>query len=1340
MIHCPNPKSPEFKELATKVPSSKLLIEWNKRYNPDWKEDINSIVSYSEASKILNKSVSSQISPSQEKSIKSQISAVNTRNFKKGIDIVYRYIDLGSIGESQIQRWSLVRLKGRLNADKKAQRLKEKIVDPSQTNTKYKEFKRTINNENQQGTLFQKVELALDQKYNSELGIGFQEFYDTQEVGELTVEEKVKKKVSRLQESIDVNVEYDNTLVDKEENPVRGAVIKKNGKVTVVLNTEYMKEDTVDHEFAHIFIDILGGLSNQRIKAAVNKLRNTKLWDTIKKRYPELSDDNLSIEVLAEAIGKQAIKNDSWWDRFVNWFFDLLGIRLNTTSNVIKDLVTEMYSLKKEPAYMNMPQFQKVDSTELNTKLESINDIYEELIKKLDVKVKVWRNKIDPESEEGIKLMGDITNFKEDIENAITVENKKYIYQILKNINDSYNDIIEQLNNRIDNDELPTYILNSYNAYVSTFSIVEDINDLLEKSPEEFSDFSEDEIIDIKNEIGGALAKDLSFKRKIKEYSLKKLAKKYANKSKRIHRLYELRFEDEFNKNQASKYKDKNERKKAKNEFIRKSLLDNKSKIEQEEFEWFYNQLQTGYDITEFHSILDSGQVNSTIIQVVQKILDKQDYLTAGHYNNDRMKIEELRKKLPTQVNQEKLFSKLIDITDDGTYLVDEFKPEYYEKWHKITAEIDNAIENHGKGSDAHTKAKQKLKNLKPERNPKFQNLTQNEKEVLEGLKSIYREHDKKLFNSGKVEKKLEGMSFYLLPFIEKSKAQRIYENSFLDTVKRTFGDIYQKRNSETDTEMFQAFEEEDGKIKEVYTDEKNEELYRVPLYYRNHIDRTNRSYDIFSITLANSFTSNNFKHKQLVSADLELINQLISNKEYIGKRNMRVLMSKLFKRPVPKKSNNESKMLKSILENRLYGMGEIERLGGKANKIANFINGWASTTMLGLNYFAAIPNLLMGTTMNIGEAIGGNIINTSNLKKAYKNYFNDFPAIARDINSSAPRSKTNMLNNLFEVLDDSSHLSTKYMDEGSFRKHMKKDTIFFFSHGIEHHLQSVVMYAVLDKLNLTDRITIENGSINFKNVKESEMLHAKSLIRKIVADLHGQYDTRMKSEFQREWYGSSALMFRKWLLRGTTRRLRGVSTLFNDNIQPEERYFSEESGEFEEGTYISALKFLKKVILDFKKYKFNVLGNYQKNMDTMSSYQKSNMRKVLFEMGVAFFLYSIYLILANIAEDEDDNEMTYLAAYWFRRTVSELMFWANPTETFRILSNPAASISFLEKGFKLAYEMMPGVGWNTYERRSGNYEKGDLKILKRIDDITPIKSQLFRYENASDALSWLNR
>ena len=208
----------------------------------------------------------------------------------------------------------------------------------------------------------------------------------------------------------------------------------------------------------------------------------------------------------------------------------------------------------------------------------------------------------------------------------------------------------------------------------------------------------------------------------------------------------------------------------------------------------------------------------------------------------------------------------------------------------------------------------------------------------------------------------------------------------------------------------------------------------------------------------------------------------------------------------------------------------------------------------------------------------------------------------------------------------------------------------------------------------LFDTIDAKDGKIDYKIQfthttlsahKPFSMAQLSGYIKSLAADLHGQYDTKMKSEIQRTAFGHIVMSMRKWIVRTTGLRLRGAEYAFKDydDMDMYEKGFIESTNEFKEGYYVSAVRFFGGIAKSIKKDYRNpaIRANWEK----MTPAQKRNIIKTAIDAAVIGILLIASQILRAIADDEPDKKAQtnyYLLAYLTRRFYSELRFYTSPS------------------------------------------------------------------------------
>jgi len=163
---------------------------------------------------------------------------------------------------------------------------------------------------------------------------------ESQRKGDITkVVAAIKKALPKI------NVVEDATKFTGEQFNVAGKV-SADGKF-IYINPNYAGLDTPIHEAGHVLIDAMG-YNNKIIQAAVKQLRNTPLYAETKERYPELSEQELDKEVLAEAIGREGadifgkVEDRSKFKAYLDYIFDWLKQKLGMDKNIAKSVAKQI--------------------------------------------------------------------------------------------------------------------------------------------------------------------------------------------------------------------------------------------------------------------------------------------------------------------------------------------------------------------------------------------------------------------------------------------------------------------------------------------------------------------------------------------------------------------------------------------------------------------------------------------------------------------------------------------------------------------------------------------------------------------------------------------------------------------------------------------------------------------------------------------------------------------------------------------------------------------------------------------------------------------------------------
>lgn len=152
------------------------------------------------------------------------------------------------------------------------------------------------------------------------------------------------------------------------------------GDGTITINPHYAKTDTPIHEIGHILIDSIGGTSNRIVAKAIEQLKGTTLWKETLERYPELSEDMLGKEVLAEAIGREGAgifeeqSAKSKFRQLLDYIFDRIKQVLGLDKNIAKSLAKRVISGGVKPAKGAVTQLKKASQGDIVNSLTGVRE------------------------------------------------------------------------------------------------------------------------------------------------------------------------------------------------------------------------------------------------------------------------------------------------------------------------------------------------------------------------------------------------------------------------------------------------------------------------------------------------------------------------------------------------------------------------------------------------------------------------------------------------------------------------------------------------------------------------------------------------------------------------------------------------------------------------------------------------------------------------------------------------------------------------------------------------------------------------------------------------------
>lgn len=521
-----------------------------------------------------------------------------------------------------------------------------------------------------------------------------------------------------------------------------------------------------------------------------------------------------------------------------------------------------------------------------------------------------------------------------------------------------------------------------------------------------------------------------------------------------------------------------------------------------------------------------------------------------------------------------------------------------------------------------------------------------------------------------------------------------------------------------------------------VHTNYKGEEILTLPLFYTTKLeDRSRVSTDFSRSMLAYLATTENYLQMN------QILDVLMLAKDYM-----------LTQRSVPQHSGSEKKISMKKLGKQVYvttasklgigtGLSDLTQdfyekavfgrlhkdegyLWGtkiKIDKLVNAVTGYTSVTGLAVNALGAQANLLVGKLQMLidsGMGLGGEFFGFKDLVFADTEYFHLLPELLVEVASNNKSSKLGLLMQRFDVLDD---FYEKLQETGFYKSPLAKilgNTNLFFLYGIgEHLLHAQGMLAILHnkRNNVRDKngnevtlleafdvvkdedgngtLIIKDGYTNLDGteITEEQLEKVKGKIAYANRSMHGAFGTFEKGMIHRYAVGRLIMNFRQWMPAHYSRRFRGA-------------YYDPDLGEYREGYYVSAWKFIRDCGKDLVRAKLQIRTRWR----DLTEGQRYNLRRAMAEVMILAMLSGSLALLGDY-KDRKGN--------WAAR---ELIYTLKRLEMETMASTPVAMYGFISNMIKVLNSPMAAL--NTIEKLS--------HLLKLTDIFVTIQNGKYKGEN----------
>ena len=650
----------------------------------------------------------------------------------------------------------------------------------------------------------------------------------------------------------------------------------------------------------------------------------------------------------------------------------------------------------------------------------------------------------------------------------------------------------------------------------------------------------------------------------------------------------------------------------------------------------------------------------------------------------------------------------------------------------------------------------------------RYASMSQKEKSDLRIFKDMIDEADELYGHKNSLISDVFGSKVYRIPGVTKSSMELLTEGKIGGAFIDKATDMFKRKADEfeiadSDTQEEKNAKKKDKEFKKVFADVTNNEKLNVPIPYRTRLGVKEQSLDLHSILLMNLEAAKNYEQKKKIEASIMVVIDVMGERmvpDYDGLSGLAKVhgFSGLKRIQVNKSKDqmpNDQKKAIDMAENRLFGIKEKdagEIFGANVQKVMSTYLGYASNVSLVGNYLNSIINATSGTVSNVIESIGGETYGMRDWVQAKKSYWSDARYIIQDVGSNVQTSKTNLLMNYFNVMGAANSLNNKFGESNKFQALMSFHSLRALDHGGEHMMQGQTMYAVLNSVKalnskgefinekgqvvtnekdaasmdkMIDFIATGNGGIELKinplveattftlrGGQEQMLLDLRGLIKKKTIDLYGVYDENVKAAAQREWWGKLLFFLKKWIEPAGTRRWRGVSSAFKatDDLKDTERFYSEDLKQFQEGYYVTAIRFVAQLVKAGKGFQLELISA---NFNKMSKHEKANVRRLAAEVGMMTLTVLAYAAAGGYDEEPDDE--TLMARYLLSKEISELSYFFNPMEAIKLMSSPTASLGVVNRNLAVISQLTDPT--ETYE---SGINKGRNKFYVKLRKSTP--------------------
>jgi hypothetical protein len=490
-----------------------------------------------------------------------------------------------------------------------------------------------------------------------------------------------------------------------------------------------------------------------------------------------------------------------------------------------------------------------------------------------------------------------------------------------------------------------------------------------------------------------------------------------------------------------------------------------------------------------------------------------------------------------------------------------------------------------------------------------------------------------------------------------------------------------------------------------------------LPVYFINEIENINdMSTDIHMLTNSFGYMANHYIEMRNIESSILMMEGVINKRRILDSPGLI--------------GGNQAERITDYIDANIYG--KFKKNEGKTGKILDFLGAYTSLLGLGYNIYSPPANVLQAYS-SIAQEKAAKIYDKESFAKADSFYTTHLMESLRAFDNPSVDSTLTGLGRLFNVRDEFMQQVIKESPNESVAIKRILSSPYALNNIGEHFgaykmaLTIIANKKVLykgEKVSLLDHIDHKDFSSSIsEDVTELDGspvdVDAISLkIHSVNQRLFGIYNKVDQSRMQHFALGRMLKTFRKFIISPGNRRYGKLEYNYQEGLDDDGNTIKQE------GMYRSMLRIYQDAKQLAREDKEMLLsGAFKEKWAKMDDVQRQNYLRIRRELATVLGAFTIYLLLTNIVDEDDEdlaNQLLAFTAYQANRHITEMSFFFNPVQTLEILRSPAAAVSAIEKFITFPVVLDP-IQFFTEGNPFRKYQDGSYYIGKKTIDIIPI-------------------